>query len=180
MSVSQVASRYAKSLLDLAIDQKKTEAVRGDMAVFKEALKSRDLVLLLKSPIIFPDKKIAALRAVFEGKLDTLTMSFFDLTIKKGRESLLVDIADQFTEQYNTLFNIALVKVTSAAPLDEATTNIILDKIKGLVGSDKQIQLETALNPDLIGGFIIQYADRLYDSSVAYQLNKLKQTLTHN
>lgn len=180
MSVSQVASRYAKSLLDLAVDQKKTEAVRDDMAVFKEALKSRDLVLLLKSPIIYPGKKIAALKAIFEGKLDALTMSFFDLTIKKGRESLLVDIADQFAEQYNNLFNIALVKVTSAAPLDDATRAIILDKIKGMVGSNKQIQLETAVNPDLIGGFIIQYADRLYDSSVAYQLNKLKQTFTHN
>lgn len=180
MSVSQVASRYAKSLLDLAVDQQKTEAVRSDMAVFKEALKSRDLVLLLKSPIIYPGKKITALKAIFEGKLDSLTMSFFDLTIKKGRESLLVDIADQFAEQYNNLFNIALVRVTSAAPLDDAIRSIILEKVKGIVGNDKQIQLESDVNPDLIGGFIIQYADRLYDSSVAYQLKKLKQTFTHN
>jgi F-type H+-transporting ATPase subunit delta len=96
MSVSQVASRYAKSLLDLAIEQGKTEVVKGDMANFKEALKSRDLYLLLKSPIIYPTKKISALKAVFEGKLDALTMSFFELTIRKGREPLLVDIADEF------------------------------------------------------------------------------------
>ncbi|MCO6461259.1 MAG: ATP synthase F1 subunit delta [Saprospiraceae bacterium] len=176
MSVSQVASRYAKSLLDLAMEQGKTEVVKGDMATFKEALKSRDLYLLLKSPIIYPAKKISALKAVFEGKLDSLTMAFFNLTIQKGRESLLVDIADEFFEQYNHQFNIALVKVTSATTLDQPTIDKILDKVKSLVGSDKTIQLETVVNPDIIGGFIIQYDDKLYDSSVAYQLSKLKQS----
>ena len=63
MSVSQVASRYAKSLLDLAVEQGKTEIVKADMANFHEALKSRELVLLLKSPIIYPDKKLACLRS---------------------------------------------------------------------------------------------------------------------
>lgn len=179
MSVSQVASRYAKSLLDLAIEQGKTDVVRADMATFKEALKSRELVLLLKSPIIYPGKKISVLKAVFEDKVDRLTMAFFDLSVKKGRESLLVDIADEFKALYNRHFNIALVKVTSAVALNEATKDQILSKVKTMVGADKQIQLETKVDPALIGGFIIQYDDKLYDSSVAYQLNKLKQTFTH-
>jgi len=180
MSVSQVASRYAKSLLDLAIEQGKTEVVKGDMANFKEALKSRDLYLLLKSPIIYPTKKISALKAVFEGKLDALTMSFFELTIRKGREPLLVDIADEFNLQYNEHFNIALVKVTSATALDQTTTDQILSKVKELIGTDKTIQLDTHIDAAIIGGFIIQFGDNLYDSSVAYQLAKLKQSFSHN
>jgi len=180
MSVSQVASRYAKSLLDLAVDQGKTEIVKADMANFHEALKSRELVLMLKSPIIYPDKKLAALKAIFEGKMDPLTLAFFDLSVKKGRESLLIDIADEFTTQYNTKFNIALVKVTSASALNESTTEQIMSKVKGLIGAGKTIQLETKVDPALIGGFIIEFDDKLYDSSVAYQMNKLKQSFSHN
>lgn len=76
MSVSQVASRYAKSLLDLAVEQGKTEIVKADMANFHEALKSRELVLLLKSPIIYPDKKLACLKAIFEGDRRSYTCIF--------------------------------------------------------------------------------------------------------
>jgi F-type H+-transporting ATPase subunit delta len=180
MSVSQVASRYAKSLLDLAVDQGKTEIVKADMANFHEALKSRELVLMLKSPIIYPDKKLACLKAIFEGKMDPLTLAFFDLSVKKGRESLLVDIADEFTTQYNAKFNIALVKVTSASALDDATSEQIMSKVKGLIGSGKTIQLETKIDPALIGGFIIEFDDKLYDSSVVYQLNKLKHSFSNN
>lgn len=180
MSVSQVASRYARSLLDLATEQGKTEIVKADMANFQEALKSRELVLLLKSPIIYPDKKLACLKAIFEGKMDDLTMAFFNLSVKKGRESLLIDIADEFITQYNAQYNIALVKVTSATPLDTVTTEKILSKVRSLIGENMKIQLETKIDPSLIGGFIIQFEDKLYDSSVRYQMNKLKQTFSHN
>lgn len=180
MSVSQVASRYAKSLLDLAVEQGKTEIVKADMANFHEALKSRELVLLLKSPIIYPDKKLACLKAIFEGKIDALTLAFFNLSVKKGRESLLIDIAEEFNIQYNTKFNIALVKVTSATALDASTTEIILNKVKSMIGDNKTIQLETKINPALIGGFIIEFNGNLYDSSVAYQMNKLKHSFSNN
>jgi len=176
MSVSQVASRYAKSLLDLAVEQGKTEIVKADMANFHEALKSRELVLLLKSPIIYPDKKLACLKAIFEGKIDELTLAFFNLSVKKGRESLLIDIADE----YNTKFNIALVKVTSATALDASTTEIILNKVKSMIGDNKTIQLDTKIDPVLIGGFIIEFDGKLYDSSVAYQINKLKHSFSNN
>ncbi len=180
MSVSQVASRYARSLLDLATEQGKTDIVKADMVNFQEALKSRELVLLLKSPIIYPDKKLACLKAIFEGKMDDLTMAFFNLSVKKGRESLLIDIAEEFNTQYNAQFNIALVKVTSATALDAATTEKILSKVRSLIGENMTIQLETKIDPVLIGGFIIQFEDKLYDSSVLYQMNKLKQTFSQN
>ena len=107
-------------------------------------------------------------------------MSFFELTIRKGREPFLVDIADEFNLQYNEHFNIALVKVTSATALDQTTTDQILSKVKKLIGTDKTIQLDTHIDAAIIGGFIIQFGDNLYDSSVVYQLAKLKQSFSHN
>jgi F-type H+-transporting ATPase subunit delta len=64
--------------------------------------------------------------------------------------------------------------------LDQTTTDQILSKVKELIGTDKTIQLDTHIDASIIGGFIIQFGDNLYDSSVAYQLAKLKQSFSHN
>lgn len=76
MSVTRVASRYAKSLLELAIDQHKLEQVKEDVDGFITALKSRDFYLMLKSPIIHTSKKQSILDVLFKGKFDNLTLSF--------------------------------------------------------------------------------------------------------
>ena len=89
MSSIRIASRYAKSLLDLATETNKVEQIKTDFALFSDALKSRDLQLLIKSPIIKPDKKLGIFKAIFDGKIDELTSSFFEIVIKKGREGLL-------------------------------------------------------------------------------------------
>lgn len=180
MSASQIASRYAKSLLELAIDQNKTSQVKSDMEQFEQALKSRDLYLMFKSPIIHPDKKMACVKQLFEGRMDPLTIRFFDITIRKNREAILPEMALAFDEQYNEHFLIAHVKVTSAVALNAQTTEVIKSKVRDLVGADKTIEIDSKIDPSIIGGFILQYKDQLYDSSVAYQLSKLRQSFTQH
>ena len=87
MSSIRIATRYAKSLIELAASQGKLEAVHNDVLMLKNAVKNRDLELMLKSPVIQNDKKIAALNALFNGKVDSLTMSYLTLLVTKNREA---------------------------------------------------------------------------------------------
>ena len=170
MSSIRIASRYAKSLLDLAKDTNKVEQIKTDFALFSDALKSRDLQLLIKSPIIKPDKKRGIFKAIFDGKIDEVTSSFFEIVIKKGRESLLPDIAKAFLEQYNTLNKITSATITTAQEVSEDVINDIKKSIPSMGGTKK-------IDPSIIGGYILQVGDKLIDASVKATLAKVEQEI---
>ncbi|MFQ3576476.1 MAG: F0F1 ATP synthase subunit delta, partial [Cytophagales bacterium] len=82
MSEFRVASRYAKSLLDLSKEKGQVESVKGDMAYFAEVCdKNRDFLLMLKSPIIPSDKKLKIIYQIFADKVNPITLSIFDITV---------------------------------------------------------------------------------------------------
>lgn len=175
MSVTRIATRYAKSLLELAAEQGNLESIHGDISHFKEVLNNREFALMLKSPIIKSDKKGQIFRAIFGGKVEKLTGAFFDIIIKKGREIHLPAIAEAFIEQYNALKKVSSVKLTTAGPISDSMLASIKTKlIDG--GLDAQnIEVESAVNPDLIGGFVLEFGDQLYDASVAHKLELLRK-----
>lgn len=180
MSAGRIASRYAKSLLELAQDQGKLDRILQDIQGFQTALENRDLFLLIKSPIIKADKKLKVFKALFEGKLDPLTAAFFDIIIKKGREKFLPEISASFEDQYRKVNNITKAEVTTATPL----TDTLLEEIKlGLTkfGADpSKVELDVTVNPDILGGFVLEVEDRLYDASVKSKLAKMKKELLDN
>ncbi|MFM7859761.1 MAG: ATP synthase F1 subunit delta, partial [Flammeovirgaceae bacterium] len=97
MSHSRVASRYVKSLLSLAEEQKVLDQVHADMQLLDSVCKiNRDFTLMLKSPIIKHDKKRDILEAIFKNKVHHLTMAIIDILTRKNREPLLPAIAAEF------------------------------------------------------------------------------------
>ena len=179
MSVVRIASRYAKSLLELAQEQGKLETVKEDIATFNKVMENRDFALLVKSPIIQAEKKRSIFKSIFDGKIDELSAAFFDIIIRKGRESVLGDIAKSFDEQYRSSQNITSAKVTTATAMSSSQ----LDRIKASLSSldiSGTVELETAENPDLIGGFVLEIEDRLYDASVKNKLAELKKEILDN
>jgi F-type H+-transporting ATPase subunit delta len=125
MSVHRIASRYAKSLLDLAVEQNKLEVITEDISSFQAALKNRDLYLLLKSPIVSVDKKKQIFKALFEDKYDELTLAFINILTTKGREQYMPEIASEYIHQYKHLKHISEVKLTTASAIDEKTLEVI-------------------------------------------------------
>ena len=85
MSISRISARYAKSLIDLAVEQNVLDQVVNDIQAFIGITKNRDFYLLLKSPIINTTKKLQIFKSIFEGKVNNITYSFFDIIIRKGR-----------------------------------------------------------------------------------------------
>jgi F-type H+-transporting ATPase subunit delta len=179
MQNPRLASRYAKSLIDLATEKSQLDAVQADMLFIQQLAKTNpDVVNLLKSPIIKPGKKQQILAAVFEGRVNAMTAAFIKLLVVKGRESNLPEIATEYTRQYNVIKNISKVKITTAVPVDAKVLDVIKSKVQ--TGTNKQITLESAVNPELIGGFVLETEDKLIDASVLRDLNDIKKQFEGN
>ena len=178
MRNTRATSRYAKSLLDLAKEQKTLELCKTDMAnVVSLCHSSRELVLLLKSPVVKTDKKLAIIAEVFVG-CSPLVLNFISLITKKKRENLLFDIAKGFLELYKIDQGIESANLTTAVELDEDTRQQVLDFIKKQGVS--QVDLTEQVDESLIGGAILRIGHKQLDASVVRQIRDLKQSFNKN
>lgn len=177
MSSKRIASRYAKSVLDLAVEQGKLPTIMHDFEQLKESFKNRDLYLMSKSPIIKGDQKMDIFKAIFEGKVDALTLMFMEVLTNKGRENILPEIVKEFFNQYRQKMGILSVKMTTAVPADEALMASAKAKILSSGISATQVDIQNIVNPDILGGFQLEYDGKVYDASVATHLRNLKQNL---
>ncbi len=176
----RLASRYAKSLLDLALETGQLEKVYADMQWLQAVTRSsRDFVNLLRSPIVKGDKKISILNAVTKGHISELTTSFNRLLVTKNRESNMPEIIDAFIRQYKEHMNINTVKLTTAVPVGDDIKRSLVEQMKSTT-SMKNIELEVNVDPDLIGGFVLQAGDKLIDASIAYDLKAVARQFENN
>ena len=176
MSETRVASRYAKALIDLSKEQNNLEVILSDIKDFLANIKRNpQLDVMLKSPVIKGQDKIAILNKVFEKSYHKSTMDFFELIILKNRAYYLDVIAKVFIEQYNILNNIMQATVKTAQNIDDKLKEEIKQYIEKYMG--KKVELKSIVDPKLIGGLMIQMDDKLFDASISGKLNKLKQDL---
>lgn len=180
MSNPRLAGRYAKSLLDLSIEQNQLEKVYTDIKLLQSICRSNaDFVTMLKSPIIASDKKEKIIEAVTSGKVSNLTASFLKLLINKTREYSLPEIVKAFISQYNKMNDIHQVKLTTAVAVSDGVKNAIVEKIKSSTPF-KKIELETEVKDELIGGFTLEMGDTLIDASILRDLNDVKHQFKNN
>jgi len=180
MSVGRIASRYAKSLIDLATEKGIADDVLTDMETMNKAIESRDFELLLQSPIVSGEKKKEILDAIFKNKVSTLSLDFFKGAVDKGREPYLDAIADEYILQYRSQKGISSVTLTTAKELSTEALEGIKSKLNASSNTDKNIELNTIVDEKLLGGFIVQFGDRRYDASVANKLQNLKKEFDTN
>ena len=174
MKNSRAAVRYARSLVDLAQEKNLLDKVNADMELVQNTIaESRDLELMLSSPVVKSDKKGEVLKAIFGGKVDDLSMSFIQLITKNGRERLLSGIAKAVVAQYQELKGIVVAEITSAIQLTEDIKTKIIAKIKAEL--NKEIIVDEKVDPSIIGGLIVRVGDRQYDASIANKLNQLRK-----
>ena len=176
----RLASRYAKALLDLAIEKDQLEQVYADMLVLQQICKgNRDFVNLLRSPVIKADTKKKIIEAVTKGKVSAMTAGFNSLLTGKGRESNLPEIITTFIRQYKEHKNIHIVKLTTVVPISEGLREEIISQVKK-AGDFHTIELEEKVDESLIGGFILQIGDKLIDGSISFDLYTIARQFENN
>ncbi|MCS4167027.1 F0F1 ATP synthase subunit delta [Sphingobacterium sp. BIGb0116] len=179
MSVFKVASRYAKSLIDLASEQGSLETIKEDMDSFIAVLKSStELQAVFANPIVPLDKKKNILDALFKDKINPNILAFFKIMINKGRGEIVYATAQEFIREYNEVKGIVKATVTSAAPLSEANLAAMKDVLAK--ETNAQVILINKVDHSLIGGFVVNIGDRQIDASIDGKLNKLERYLNQN
>src|ERR1700756_752012 len=172
MSELTVATRYAKSIIDLAQEKKALEEIRNDMELFSQTLKaSHELQAVLANPIIGHARKIRVLEAIFGKKINKVTDSFFKIMVNKSRAGILFETSKEFINQYNIIKHISRAYVTTAAPISEENRKAIKAELEAATGGI--IELHSKVDKDLIGGFVLTIGDRQVDTSISTSLRKL-------
>ena len=176
----RLAGRYAKSLIDLAQEKNQLAQVYSDMIFLQSVCRqSREFVNLMRSPVINADKKANIVNAISGTKVGPLTTAFNKLLIQKGRESILPEIVHAFIEQYDAIQGIHKVKLVTAEPVGEELKKTIEQKLKQEAGLQK-IELETEVKEALIGGFVLEFDNKLIDASILRDLKDIRKQFKTN
>ena len=179
MKQSRATIRYAKSFIDISIENNVLDKSYNDMVMVNSICSSnKDFINLLKSPIIKTDLKIKVINELFSNTLSSLTLAFFKLITNKKREGLLPEISKSFISLYKKSKNIKEVVVTTAVPLDENLRKDLMQFLKKETNSE--IELKEAVDQSLIGGAIIRMDDIQFDASISSSLKSLKQKFSKN
>ncbi|MBP7215412.1 MAG: ATP synthase F1 subunit delta [Candidatus Kapabacteria bacterium] len=178
MTEKRIAQRYAKALFLIAQDEQKMEILHNNILYIQNVLqKSRDLTLLLKNPIISPNKKIRILEDIFGSNVDDIIIKFLIFVVKKNRENLVSNILAEFIDMYNEANNLVEVEIVSAHPLNDQSKEKIIESVSKLI--NKNVIPRYKINPKIIGGIQLKFADYLYDASVKKQLETLNNILSN-
>lgn len=179
MQLTKAASRYARSLFMLASDRNEVDAVNKDMELIDKTIRaSKDLGVVLKSPVIKPDKKIVIMNLIFGEKIGKTTKAFLELIIRKRREMYIEGIARQFVLLYLENNNIEEAIITTPHKIDDVFRRAIIGVIEK--HTHHKVQLEERIDPDVIGGFILRFGDKQLDASIATELELLRRVFNKN
>jgi len=181
MNNPRLAGRYAKSLLDLATEQGQVDAVNADMKWLNRICKSNpDFVNMLRSPVIKPTAKGKIIESITKERVSVLSSAFIQLLVRKNRETNLPEIAITYIDQFNQLRNIHKVKITTANPITDDMLNTIMSNVKARATAGQTFEVETLVDNDLIGGFLLETSGTLVDASILRDLKDIQKQFMNN
>ena len=179
MEGTRAAIRYAKALLNLAKEHGLHEEVNENMLLIVNTIdESKDLQVMLKSPIIKTEIKKNVLNSIFESYINDLSKGLLKLLIENKRIELLRLVAKQYTVIFDFLMGYEVATVTTAIPLTPEMEKEIFEKINKL--TSKEVSIKNIVNPEIIGGFILRIEDMQYDASILNKFKSLKKEFNKN
>ena len=176
---SRAAIRYAKAVLDQANHANISEVVFGDMKSIQATLAgSKELRVVLQSPVVKAEDKKQALLQIFEKNSD-VTKALIQILTSNKRINLLGGVALAYVDLYNDSKGVKTATVITAVTLTPEIEAKVLSKLKEMTGSDN-ITINNTIDESIIGGFILRVGDLQYNASIANQLGNLKREFSES
>ena len=173
MDIGIISVRYARALLKSALDTKLVQQVYQEMQLLaKSYVEVPELRHTIDNPMLAKEKKeMLLLTAIGGDGASALSKSFVALVLKEDRENMIQFMANSYVTLYRQQKNIIRGKLTTAVAVAPDTEQ----KMRQMVESKTQgtVEFETEVNPDIIGGFILEYDTYRMDASVKSQLNSI-------
>ncbi len=176
MDLGVISVRYARALLKSATDMSLEDAVYKEMQVLSQSyLQVPGLRSAIDNPMLPKDKKQQVLVTACGGDATALTARFLRLVLNEGRENALQFIAASYITLYRQQKNVTRGTLTTAVPVSPETER----KMKAMVESKTHgtVEFNTEVDPDIIGGFILEYDTYRMDASVKTKLNTILNQL---
>jgi len=171
---TRAAIRYAKAVLDQANHAKISEVVFGDMKSIQETLAgSKELRVVLQSPVVKAEDKKQALLQIFEKNSD-VTKGLIQILSSNKRINLLGVVAQAYVDLYNNSKGVKVATVITAVAITPEIQATVLSKVKEMTGSEN-VTIDNTIDDSIIGGFILRVGDLQYNASIANQLGNLKR-----
>lgn len=172
MNTGLISIRYAKALFQFAKEENSLAAVYQDAKLLWQVFSNMPrLSAVLENPFVNKEEKHQLIKNA-AGKNRSQTFDkFTDMVIKNERENLIQEMMYKFIETYRKDQNIQYGKLITAVPIDTKTEN----DIKALVKKEGTMELEHTVNPNILGGFILEVDHKRWDASISNQLSKIKQ-----
>lgn len=176
MDLGVISVRYARALFKSATDLKLEERVYREMQLLSQSyLQVPALRPTIDNPMLVKDKKQQLLETASGADVSDLVKRFFALVLKEGRESTLQLMAAAYITLYRQQKNITRGRLITAMPIS-AETEL---KMKQMVERKTRgtVEFNSEIDPDIIGGFILEYDTYRMDASVKSKLNSILNTL---
>ena len=171
--LNTITTPYAEAFLQVAEQGNEVDKVISQAKSILELWNdSPEFSQAMGSPVLEVDSKKAAIETIFAKKITPSFLNFLKLLADRQRIGFLDSVLERLLELYREQRNIALASVTSANALDEDQKKEILKKVKSIAGTDN-LELDLKVNPDLIGGFIVNVGSKVIDASLAGQVRRL-------
>ncbi len=178
MKDTRAAIRYAKAILDSAVDKKATDAVEKDMrSVVHTISDSNELKDMLASPVLRGETKKNALSAIFRNS-HAITEGLLKLLVDNKRVGMLNEVALKYIILNEKLKRQDVAYVTTAVPLTTALEKKILAQVTKITGD--KVAIESKIDENIIGGFVLRVGDLQFDASIANTLSNLKREFTNS
>jgi F-type H+-transporting ATPase subunit delta len=173
--VEEIARVYASALFGAAKDRGKLDAIRDQLGQFVDALRdNRDLQLFLFSPYFSSAEKIEGLkRAVSDAEPELL--NFLELLLEKHRMPAIFRIRSNYDALWDKENKRLGVTVTSAVELDPEIVKRIGSEIEEQTGDT--VELQSRVDPDILGGLVVQVGNMVLDTSIRNRLEKLRKSV---
>ena len=178
MNGEGIASRYAKALFELGLEEKNYKRLMKDLETFNGAYsQSEDLRMVLQTPSIRHEQRKEVLKLVMTSlKLGALTSNFINLLVDKDRVSLVPEIFNAFQRFVDNEEGIVRADVVSAKPLNSSQKLKVKQTLGKVTG--KKVELTVSTDAEIIGGIIARIGGVVYDGSLKNQLRSLRQAVS--
>lgn len=172
------ARRYAEGVFAIAKDDNTFDRWLEDLSTIASLFTNRDMARLLADPKPSMSDKEAVVEKLLAGKVDKLALNTALLLIRREHAEAMPSVQREFQNMVNAYRNIAVARVTTAIELDDQQRQLVKDRLEVL--TSKHIDLQTTVDPGILGGFIARVGDVLIDASIATRRSVLRQDLlTH-
>ena len=176
--VSQrIAAIYGKAVFDAAAAGNRAEVIEQLDSLVDDVLdRSPQLDALFSNPMIAAEKKLELIQVIFSERALPIVLSFLQTVAKNERLSDLRSIIDHVHQLSNEEDNVRQVAATTALPLSPELEQRLSEATAALLGC--RVELETEVDPSMIGGVILRIGDTVYDGSITARLERLRKEIS--